>query len=413
MTPDSPSLEPILCRCASWLSLGWIAVIVLLCLVPTGLESPPVIQLCLICQDRGAADFILNVGLYLPLGLFLGLRTGSLTLALVGGFSLSVGIEVAQFWIPGRFTSLSDLIANSSGAALGGLLARSYPTWVIPEPPLARRLSLVFALLATLIVLATGWLFTTSVSRGPLYGNWAPGISITAPYNGSVLSASVAGIPVPSRRLEDSEEVRIGLEDGRALALRFELDVPPDAPAPVFRILDDSADETVRVSVHGSDLLVRVRYLADDFRLARPILRVEGALAPFRLRDTVAIVLDRPAGAGHRIAVGYGDAVPFEFSAGRGWSLLISSTGLSQPILTWLDALWIGLLLVPVGWWAPTGFRALWGFVLPAAALASVPVLTPLSETPLLQFLVALAGLAAGFGARSVTATKWGDTTTR
>ena len=49
--------------------------------------------------------------------------------ALAAGFALSLGIEVAQSFVPGRSSSLIDLASNSAGALLGALLTR-LPRWV-------------------------------------------------------------------------------------------------------------------------------------------------------------------------------------------------------------------------------------------------------------------------------------------
>jgi VanZ family protein len=74
-------------------------------------------------------DFITNTLAYVPLGFFVGLmpRQGSgqsrLTLALAVGALLSLAMESIQMYLPTRFASVADLISNTGGAALGGLLA--------------------------------------------------------------------------------------------------------------------------------------------------------------------------------------------------------------------------------------------------------------------------------------------------
>ncbi len=71
-------------------------------------------------------EFSANIVMFLPLGLFgaLALPSGRRWLAMPIGMLLSVGIESAQAaGLPGRFASVSDVIANSSGAIVGYLLA--------------------------------------------------------------------------------------------------------------------------------------------------------------------------------------------------------------------------------------------------------------------------------------------------
>jgi glycopeptide antibiotics resistance protein len=66
-----------------------------------------------------------NVVLFLPLGwlaiALTRLRWWQVTLA---GFLLSTGIELGQAWLrPERVAAVSDVVANTSGAAVGALLA--------------------------------------------------------------------------------------------------------------------------------------------------------------------------------------------------------------------------------------------------------------------------------------------------
>ena len=77
-------------------------------------------------------DVLENVVLFVPLGFTLtGLLFrkgfgGSAVLlgVLVFSVALSYGIEIAQVFLPGRFSSLTDVFANGAGAAIGSLSAR-------------------------------------------------------------------------------------------------------------------------------------------------------------------------------------------------------------------------------------------------------------------------------------------------
>jgi VanZ family protein len=74
----------------------------------------------------GRGDRISNVLLYLPLGfcLFLWLNSrfkhhASIPIAALTGTALSLSIEIAQVYVPGRVSSLTDLTLNSAGTVLG------------------------------------------------------------------------------------------------------------------------------------------------------------------------------------------------------------------------------------------------------------------------------------------------------
>jgi hypothetical protein len=70
-------------------------------------------------------EFCGNILLFVPFGVLLVLAaprwSPSVVIAL--GCLLSVGIELVQLGIPSRITAVSDVIANTTGAAIGCLLA--------------------------------------------------------------------------------------------------------------------------------------------------------------------------------------------------------------------------------------------------------------------------------------------------
>lgn len=95
---------------------------------------------CFPFLGRGRSDNLdvyVNTLLFLPLGFSLasffaakgrgvGIRALAIVLILVGG--LSYVLEVAQFFLPRRFPSLFDVIANSTGGALGFLVFHLWRT---------------------------------------------------------------------------------------------------------------------------------------------------------------------------------------------------------------------------------------------------------------------------------------------
>jgi VanZ family protein len=78
-------------------------------------------------DDRG--DVVSNFFLYLPLGVFSvrALRTLprwlAAALVTLAGFALSMCIEMAQLYIPGRDSAMADVYANTVGAFAGALTA--------------------------------------------------------------------------------------------------------------------------------------------------------------------------------------------------------------------------------------------------------------------------------------------------
>jgi VanZ family protein len=70
-------------------------------------------------------EFAANVGLFVPVGVFLVLLFGARFwwVAAIAGFALTSAIETAQRSIPGRVPDERDVVANTAGALIGVVLA--------------------------------------------------------------------------------------------------------------------------------------------------------------------------------------------------------------------------------------------------------------------------------------------------
>ena len=66
-----------------------------------------------------ALEVMANVGMFVPIGVLITILSRHWWVALVVGIALTCGIEFTQQFLPARFPSVSDLVANSSGALLG------------------------------------------------------------------------------------------------------------------------------------------------------------------------------------------------------------------------------------------------------------------------------------------------------
>lgn len=78
-------------------------------------------------------EFTANIAMFVPVGLLFLLLVGPRRwwLALAGGVALTCAIEFAQIFLPGRFSDVRDILANSVGALLGvglGLMLRRADT---------------------------------------------------------------------------------------------------------------------------------------------------------------------------------------------------------------------------------------------------------------------------------------------
>ena len=85
-------------------------------------------------------EFLANVGMFVPIGLFLVLLFGRKLwwLAMALGFALTVGIETAQIFLPTRYPDPQDVVANTAGAVLGVLVGLILTARTAREIRLAR-----------------------------------------------------------------------------------------------------------------------------------------------------------------------------------------------------------------------------------------------------------------------------------
>lgn len=75
--------------------------------------------------DYSRFEFLANIALFVPVGVFLLLLfgAGGWWLAIVAAFALTAGIESLQHEIPGRVPDDRDLAANGIGGAIGVAVA--------------------------------------------------------------------------------------------------------------------------------------------------------------------------------------------------------------------------------------------------------------------------------------------------
>lgn len=69
-------------------------------------------------------EFTANIGMFLPIGLFLVLLFGRKLwwFAMALGFGITVAIETAQLFLPTRVSDPRDIVANTAGAVIGVLV---------------------------------------------------------------------------------------------------------------------------------------------------------------------------------------------------------------------------------------------------------------------------------------------------
>ncbi|MFO0583705.1 MAG: VanZ family protein [Anaeromyxobacter sp.] len=181
-------------------------VVAAVALVPYEFRWPARFELC---WTLGLADLVTNVALFVPLGYLVGLSRGEpsgrvVLRALAAGALLSVAIEVTQWFVPGRYTQLSDVATNAAGAALGALLHGALRRAGVSDP-VERVFRLDLPLMTNLyLLLPILWLDGLAATGDParlwlLAGPGLVGAGLAA--EASALRRAEAGAPGQARLL--------------------------------------------------------------------------------------------------------------------------------------------------------------------------------------------------------------------
>ncbi len=348
---------------------------------------------CLFCGARGLADAALNVVMFAPFGLWLGVRFGIGPLAAVlAGALVSAGIEATQIAVPGRSATLGDIVWNAVGALLGvallGLLRRT----TMPE---STNHAVGAAAAFTAWVLFAGALTIPQGTDSQYFGMWTPALDYMPQYQGSVRSAELDGNLIPrGGPLPDASAIPRALLGTWSLEATVVVGPAPPAVAAIVAIYDGDQREIALLGADGNDLVWRERLLADRMKMDKPDVRFSGALTPFTEGTEVTLSVRR-AGTVRCLAVDAVERCSPSATIDRSWAFL-RWVGGSSAWHDALDVLWLLALSLPIGFLSRTiGQTCAAGSLATAAVLVAV-VLTPLGPPGPLEVLGGVAGVATG-----------------
>lgn len=384
-------------RTVGWLvALSGFAFIAAMTLTPQ--PGPPSYSpsLCLLCGDAAVQDTILNVVLFVPFGL--GMRLAGLghgrTMIIV--VCTTITVELLQMHIiAGRDSSLGDVITNTLGGAVGVYFANAWPRWILPSARRARALTWAGAAIWLAITVATVWGLERALPESPRWGRWQPELMHMDSFQGTVLTADAAGYGFPpggsgadaafrARLMSDSVLVRATVIPGR----------PTSRVAPILDEADPRKTEVFLLGQRGRALEFSMRMNADRAQVREPVIGLEDAFprnAPSGdARDRMQVAGGIVHGA-LVISATYNGGIArtgrVALTPGLGWSFFIPwgyTLGANSPFLSML---WLGGLLIPIGYWAARAGR----FV-ESVAVAGVSVLLGLLIVP-----IAMHGSPAGW----------------
>jgi hypothetical protein len=311
-----------------------------------------------VCGETGTVDVILNVALFLPLGLLLRLLGWRRALVVGCGVITTVVVETAQLLvIPGRDASPSDVITNSAGTVIGMALAENGPSLVAPTAAAALRLAIAAAGLPALVLAGTAWLLVPAPPASLWYGQHAPDLGMYEQFRGTILGATLGGHGMPVGPLRSSPELRQAfLADGPSLAALFVAGPKPPGPAPIVSVFDEQRRKVILLGQGGRWLYFETRMRSDDLRFRTLSFTVPSMPVPV-VGDTLRMLGRVRRGRVHLSVTGpMGITMvdQYRLSPGLGWALVSPiprPVGRDAPVLSML---WVAMLWVPFGYYTRT-----------------------------------------------------------
>jgi hypothetical protein len=384
-------------------------------------------HLCLRCGPLGGVNSLLNVFLFMPLGLGLAFSGFSGKRTVFVACALSALIELAQLLvIPGRYATIGDVITNTAGGALGFAVGRYWFTLLRPSRRIALPLSVCWCGIWLVIQVLGSYGFYPSIPRAAYYGELGPSLGDFEDFKGRVLSASIGNVVVANAPFPTNDGLRELLLHGATLRSTIVLPDPIAGVAPIVRITDASESELLLLAQDSADLIFGVRTGAAVLRLRPPIFALRDVMSANKMRDrlpmtdTVAVaarysaheaLLRTQSTASHDIArASHGDRIAI--TASLAWTLLmpfqwlIGGTGLESAV----SFAWLAILLFPLGYWGAAVVRnrrpaeadgltiaaALIGVTALYLGLSGVPHAFGLAPSPLRDWIAASIGIVSG-----------------
>ena len=343
---------------------------------------------CLWCDEQALADAIVNVVMFVPLGMSLCAAGVPARYGILASAALASAVETLQGTvIPGRDPSLRDALTNTLGAAIGILIVARWRQLLYPSPKAAAWLA-AGAATAWLGVLAISGLGVRPCAPNPPYdAEWSPLLPNQSPFRGRVVGATLYGDslrdgPLPS-------VIRDRFQTGRVtLTTRV---VPDEDRFNSATMLAVVGFQRIALSIAHSrrTVVAALPQCSWQLRLRPTLFALSRALEVAFMGKGTGTALIAVAATPERLNItvtgdgGASSSTSLHITPFLGWSLVRPFDARVRDGTRWITALWIVGLVLPFGYW--------WGR---AAALTGDADVTP--SRVALAGVIALTVLAAG-----------------
>jgi VanZ like family len=363
--------------------------------------------LCIVCGDRGGADVALNLLLFTPMAAGLRLWGWSWRRVVLASLLLSFAVELLQYTVvAGRDASLSDLLTNTSGAALAAAITPHLGRLLAPDPVLARRLFLAAIVLWGGVISFSALVTLPWVPPGTLRNDCTSSAGKADTFLKTVRSVTLNGVRLPcDEDLPPRASLREALRRGDV-----ELEVAVYSGNLAHRralvhTVRGSTNYLLVLAQEGRSVAFSAPTAGLRLRLYSPILRLPDAFPP-----RAGVLVHLKAGVrNHRMWVSSsysGEIHRVELTIGptHGWSTLLPWGIDLDRWLRVATALWVGGLILPAAYWAGFIRHPAWGLAGVLAALlvglGVLPVLAGYGHAHPVEWLGGLLGAVVGWALR-------------
>jgi hypothetical protein len=267
---------------------------------------------CIACGEAGLAEWLLNVLLFVPLGVLLRGLGARARRVIATGALLSLCIEALQWLVvAGRTTSVGDLLANTLGTALGVGLLALWPSLRSARGVRGRWVVGAWALCVSALLLFGWWSSLPWLPEGRWYLQREPVRPWSLPLAGQLLQAGIGAHDLPSDRIRDTSLVRAVQSDAQAITARERVGAAQPALSYVLRVVEaDGGYELLSLARRESTIVLQRLTNAARWRLGgvAVVHRVsvhDGEVLQWSLRPRGGTVVAQLDAAARR-----GDAAP-------------------------------------------------------------------------------------------------------
>jgi hypothetical protein len=412
-----------------------LALIAALTLYPTsGTSTLPL--WCLFCDELATVDALLNVLLFVPFGLGLGLMGMRARRALCVIAVVTLTVEILQYTvIVGRDASVRDLATNVVGGMTGLMIARYFTVFLSPSRRTAIRLASLWAVLWLGVETVAAFALLPSFPDTRYFGQRQPMLRQFDRFPGTLVDGWVNDVRVPVGASDSLAIVRSRFAaehrlDAAAVVTGGER--PTYRVAPAISIFDQFHREILVLGQWGTALVFRAHTHARELRL-RPLTfeldRVFPRGRSAQSGDTISVGATLRPGTVRLVAHTRGATLEHETRVGPAlaWALVSPLEIHVGPVTTVGSGLWLFCMLAPLGYWVQNARRrvsrssetdrtpreilapSVMILALLTVVFEAMPRAIGISGATAVQWTAALVGFAAGWFASSRVAMRFAE----